>query len=242
LNKKDLDQQAQHWENSFSSKPEMFGLDPSEAARHAKKIFENQKVKNFLNRKKIDILELGAGLGRDTTYFASNSNLIQVTALDYSPEAIKMINKKKINYYSDPTMMGSRSAADKITTKVWDVRNGIPYENNSFDGCFSHMLYCMALTTSEIIKLNQEVHRVLKPDGINIFTARHTGDGDYKKGKHIGEDLYQNDGFIVHFFSKEKIGQISKGFKVEDIFELHEGSFPRKLFVVTLRKKKEWNF
>ena len=215
----------------------MFGLDPSEAARHAKKIFESQKIKNFFSRKSINILELGAGLGRDTTYFAANSNLIQVTALDYSSEAIKNINKKKTDYYSDPTMTDGKSAADKITTKVWDVRNGIPFKDNTFDGCFSHMLYCMALTTSEIIKLNKEVHRVLKPGGINVFTVRHTGDGDYKKGKHIGEDLYENDGFIVHFFDKEKINQISKEFKIEDIFELHEGSFPRKLFVVTQRKK-----
>ena len=215
----------------------MFGLDASEAARHAKEIFESQKIKKFFSRKSIDILELGAGLGRDTTYFAANSNLIQITALDYSSEAIKNINKKKTDYYSDLTMTDGKSAADKITTKVWDVRNGIPYKDNTFDGCFSHMLYCMALTTSEIIKLNKEVHRVLKPGGINIFTVRHTGDGDYKKGKHIGEDLYENDGFIVHFFDKEKINQISKEFKIEDIFELQEGSFPRRLFVVTQRKK-----
>ena len=168
--------------------------------------------------------------------------MIQVTALDYSSEAIKNINKKKIENYSDPIMADGRSAADKITTKVWDVRNGIPYKDNSFDGCYSHMLYCMALTTSEIIKLNKEVHRILKPGGINIFTVRHTGDGDYKKGRHIGEDLYESDGFVVHFFNKEKINQISKGFEIEDIFELHEGSFPRKLFVVTQRKKRIWNF
>ena len=95
MNKKDLDQQSQHWENSFSNKPEMFGLDPSEPAKHAKEIFESQKIKTFFSGKKIDILELGAGLGRDTTYFAANSNLIQVTALDYSSEAIKNINQKK---------------------------------------------------------------------------------------------------------------------------------------------------
>ena len=138
-------------------------------------------------------------------------------------------------------MDNSRVSANKITTKVWDVRNGIPYEDNSFDGCYSNMLYCMALTTSEIIRLNKEVYRILKPGGINIFSVRHTGDGDYKKGKHIGEDLYENDGFIVHFFDKEKINQISQGFKIENIFELHEGSFPRKLFVVTQKKKRKWN-
>ena len=201
LNKKDLDQQSQHWENSFSSKPEMFGLDLTNLPNTQKKYLKI-KSKHFFKRKKIDILNLGAGLGRDTTYLAANSNLIQVTALDYSSEAIKNINKK-IENYSDPIMVDGKSAADKITTKVWDVRNGIPYKDNSFDGCYSHMLYCMALTTSEIIKLNKEVHRILKPGGINIFTVRHTGDGDYKKGKHIGEDLYESDGFIVHFFNKK---------------------------------------
>ena len=58
MDKKLLDQQSQHWESSFSSKPEMFGLEPSEAARYAKETFENQKVKTFFSRKKIDILEL----------------------------------------------------------------------------------------------------------------------------------------------------------------------------------------
>ena len=53
--------------------------------------------------------------------------------------------------------------------------------------------------------LNKEILRILKPEGINIYTVRHTDDGDYKNGSYIGEDLYENDGFIVHFFSKEKV-------------------------------------
>ena len=93
MDQKELDQQSQHWEKNFSNKPEMFGLEPSQAAIQAKKIFQEQKVSSFFSRKKIEVLELGAGLGRDTTYFV-DSELIHVTALDYSPEAIKIINKK----------------------------------------------------------------------------------------------------------------------------------------------------
>ena len=59
------------------------------------------------------------------------------------------------------------------------------------------MLYCMALTLNELENLNNEIYRILKPNGINIYTVRHTNDGDYKKGIHRGEDLYENDGFIV---------------------------------------------
>jgi len=95
----------------------------------------------------------------------------------------------------------------------------------------------MALSTKQIKNLNNEICRVLKPNGINIYTARHNEDGDYKNGIHIGEDLYENDGFIVHFFSEEKIKDLSKGFKIIEIEKFEEGSFPRKLFRVVLEKK-----
>ena len=84
--------------------------------------------------------------------------------------------------------------------------------------------------------LNNEIYRVLKPNGINIYTARHTKDGDYKNGIHRGEDLYEKDGFIVHFFSEKKVKSLLKGFKNISIDLFEEGSFPRKLFFVCNKK------
>ena len=98
------------------------------------------------------------------------------------------------------------------------------------------MLYCMALSNFDLENLNNEICRILKPGGINIYTVRHTDDGDYKNGIHRGEDLYENDGFIVHFFSKEKVKNLSKGFEVLDIEKFKEGKFPRKLFIVKNKK------
>ena len=89
----------------------------------------------------------------------------------------------------------------------------------------------------ELEYLNSEIFRILKPKGINIYTARHNGDGDYKNGVHVGEDMYENDGFIVHFFSEEKIKNLSNGFDILEIEKFEEGTFPRKLFKVTLIKK-----
>ena len=83
----------------------------------------------------------------------------------------------------------------------------------------------------------KEAYRVLKTGGINIYTVRHTGDADYGSGAHRGEDLYETGGFIVHFFSTEKIKQLSSGFDFLNIDSFEEGTLPRKLFRVTLRKK-----
>ena len=52
------------------------------------------------------------------------------------------------------------------------------------------MLYCMAMTNEELENLNDEICRILKPNGINIYTVRHINDGDFKRGIHHGENLY----------------------------------------------------
>ena len=214
MDQKKLDKQSQHWEANFSSKPGMFGFEPSIAAVKSLKFFKGK-----------NIVELGAGLGRDTIFFAQNS--VYVEALDYSKKAIETIEKKS----------KESNLTNFIKTKILDIRKKLPYQNDTMDACFSHMLYCMALSNSDLENLNKEVLRILKPGGINIYTVRNTEDGDYKNGNHIGEDLYENDGFIVHFFSKNKVNNLSKGFEILDIEKFDEGKFPRKLFRVITKKK-----
>lgn len=195
----------------------MFGLTPSLSANKALKIFQEKKINK--------IIEIGAGLGRDTIFFGKNS--IHTTALDYSPSGIKVINQK----------IKKENLSNYISTKLFDIREKLPFEDNSVEVCYSHMLYCMALTTSDLEKLNNEIYRILKPGGINIYTVRHTNDGDFQKGIHRGEDLYENDGFIVHYFSEEKVNSLLNGFKNVSLEKFEEGTFPRKLFFVVNEKK-----
>jgi len=194
----------------------MFGLEPSLAAIKALNLFKEQNITR--------IIELGAGLGRDAIFFAQNS--IYVEALDYSSSAVEVINLKT----------KKNNLSNYISTKIFDIREKLPFEDNSVEACFSHMLYCMALTNSDLEKLNNEICRVLKPNGINVYTVRHTKDNDYKNGIYRGEDLYENDGFVVHFFSEDKVKSLLKGFKNinNELFE--EGSFPRKLFYICNKK------
>ena len=193
----------------------MFGLEASEPAKKSLKIFQENNINT--------IIELGAGLGRDSIYFSINN--LSVTSLDYSQSGINII-KKKIN----------KDKLKNIKTKVFDIRQKLPFEDNSIDGCFSHMLYCMALSNQNLFNLNREICRILKPDGLNIYTVRNEHDGDYKNGIHRGEDMYENDGFIVHFFNKTKINQLTDGFKNIKIESFEEGTFPRKLYFVVNKK------
>ena len=216
MDQKKLDHQSQHWESNFSSKPEMFGLDPSLSAEKALKLFKEKNIHK--------IVEIGAGLGRDTLFFAKN--LIHTTALDYSPSGIDVINQKT----------KKNNLSNYISSKLFDVRQRLPFEDNSIEACYSHMLYCMALTTSDLKKLNNEILRILKPGGINIYTVRHTNDGDFQNGVHIGEGLYENDGFIVHYFSEDKVNSLLNGFKNISLEKFEEGNFPRRLFFVVNEK------
>ncbi len=147
--------------------------------------------------------------------------------MDYSQSGVDSITKQA-------NILG---LDELITVENHDIRKPLPFKEESFDGCFSHMLFCMAFRTKELKNLSNEIHRVLKPGGINIYTVRHTEDSDYGIGIHRGEDLYETGGFIVHYFSTEKIKQLSSGFNILNIESFEEGSLPRKLFQVTLRKK-----
>ena len=193
----------------------MFGLEASEPAKKSLKIFQENSSKL--------IVELGAGLGRDSIFFAKNK--ISVNSLDYSKTGINIINKKILN-----------NNLQNITAKVFDIRKKLPFQDNSIDACFSHMLYCMALTSAELSYLNNEIKRILKPNGFNIYTVRNEYDGDYKNGIPRGEDMFEIDGFIVHFFTKEKVYSLMDGFKNILLENFEEGSFPRKLYFVVNKK------
>jgi hypothetical protein len=49
--------------------------------------------------------------------------------------------------------------------------------------------------------------------------------------------MYEVGGFIVHFFSGEKVELLAKSYDIINIDEFEEGGLPRKLFRMNLWKK-----
>lgn len=211
-----MDKQCTHWDDTFSNMPEMFGKEESETADKALEVFQRENVKR--------ILELGGGQGRDTIFFARNG--LYVDVLDYSETGVGAIDETA----------DKAGLKDLIAPRCHDMRRGLPYEDGSFDACYAHQVLCMALTTAELEFLIGEVRRVLKSEGTFIYTVRNTDDAHFQQGIHHGEDLYEKNGFIVHYFSREKIETLAKGFNIVDVGWSEEGRLPRKLFRVTLKK------
>jgi SAM-dependent methyltransferase len=217
--KDEADPQQLHWDRAYTVEMDFFGIEPSLAARKAADLFLEEDF-NL-------IMELGSGQGRDTLYFARMG--LQVYAVDYSESGLWGIIDKGVK-----TDLG-----EMITPVFHDLRKPLPFEDAALDGCFSHMLYCMAFSREELEFLNREILRVLKPGGINIYTVRHKVDAHYGKGTHLGEDLYEMNGFVVHYFDRSMVDHLAEGFDLLAVDDFNEGTLPRKLFQVTLRKKDE---
>ena len=217
--------QKSHWDEIFTKSEDFFGEEPSDFAKITLKRFRQNSVRS--------LLEVGCGQGRDTFLFAQNE--IEVTALDYSDTAVSVIRERA----------AKAGLSSRICPRTHDVREPLPFANESFDACYSHMLLCMQLSTSEIAFILRETHRILKPGGLAFYSVRSNFDKHYQAGTHLGEDIYEIGGFVVHFFTEEKICKLSKGYEILKIDRMEEGSLPRDLFCVTMKKGpalEAWEF
>lgn len=205
--------QRVHWQHTYAEYPGMYGEQPSEPAVHAAGVFRAAAVS--------DLLELGAGHGRDAVYFARRG--FTVTAADFSATALEQLR----------AAAGRDGVAGRVTTVVHDVREPLPLPDASVDAVFAHMLLCMALSTKEIHVLVAEVARVLRPGGTFVYTVRHTEDAHYGTGTSRGDDIYEQGGFAVHFFDRALVDALADGWRLDEVHAFEEGDLPRRLWRVT---------
>ena len=210
------DPQHNQWERTYANRPDFFGETASEPAGAALERFRADGVRN--------LLELGSGQGRDTQFFLAAG--LRVTALDYAEDGLKQLASKAHG-------MG---AAEAITLMAADVRRPLALEDASYDACYSHMLFSMALATLELESLATEVQRVVRPGGLVVYTVRNTSDAHFGAGADHGDGMFEMGGFIVHFFDQELIERLASGFELLDVAEYEEGRLPRRLFAVTMRR------
>ncbi|WP_084723156.1 class I SAM-dependent methyltransferase [Streptomonospora alba] len=196
----------------------MYGRAPSAPAVHAAAVFADAGAG--------DVLELGAGHGRDALHFARAG--FRVTATDVSQSGLA-----QLRHDAEAERLTGRPA-----TVAHDARDPLPLAAGSVDGVFAHMLLCMALSTAEITALVSEVARVLRPGGTFVYTARHTGDAHYGAGTAHGDDIFEHGGFAVHFFSRRLVERLAQGWDLIEVHPFEEGDLPRRLWRITQRRRR----
>jgi SAM-dependent methyltransferase len=204
------------WNKVYNSDNTFFGDEPSNFALLC---FNHMKSNNVKK-----VLELGAGHGRDTVFFASNG--IQVHALDYSEVAIKILNT-----------VAQEKRLSIIKSQTFDVaKNPLNFADGYFDAVYSHMLFNMRFSEEDLNFVFSEIRRVLKPQGLNFFSVRNHHDKSYGKGVEVEEGIYDIDGFQIRFFTENQIQALvsAQGFKILWINEEYEE--PVTIFLVSSKR------
>jgi SAM-dependent methyltransferase len=205
---------SEFWNKVYKSDSSFFGEEPS---NFAIRCFNYMKENNTKK-----LLELGAGHGRDTIFFASNG--IEVDALDYSATAIEILDKM------------TKEKRLPIKTQIFNVNNSLPLPDNYFDAVYSHMLLNMRFSLHELHFIFSEIRRVLKSKGLNFFSVRNNNDKSYPKGIRVDKGIYNVNGFQVRFFTKEEIRDLTKQEDFEMLWIEQEEEDPVTLFLVSTRK------
>ena len=210
------DGQRDHWTRTYSTRPDFLGAEPSEVGRAA--------LVRFVAAGTREVLELGPGQGRDTAAFAATG--LRVTALDYAESGLAEIS----------TRAACTTVAGSVRTVVGDVRDPLPFADGTFDACYAHMLFCMSLTTDEIVRLAAEVRRVVRPGGLLVYSVRTVADAHFGAGVDHGDDRWEMGGFVVHFFDRRLVERVAEGWDLLEVTDREEGKLPRRLYAVTMQR------
>jgi SAM-dependent methyltransferase len=204
------------WDKVYNSEKAFFGEEPSNFAL----LCLNHMKTNNVHR----ILELGAGQGRDSIFFASNG--IEVDALDYSTVAIELLDKM------------AKERRLPIRPRQFDVKGPLPLQDNYFDAVYSHMLLNMRFSVEQLHFILSEIRRVLKPRGLNFFSVRNQNDNSYGKGMEVEKGIYDVNGFQIRFFTEKEIRKLAGSEYFEILWIQEDYEEPVTLYLVSTRKHK----
>jgi SAM-dependent methyltransferase len=199
------------WNSIYKSDNNFFGNNPSNFALLC---FSDMKANNVQN-----VLDLGAGHGRDTIFFATNG--IEVEAIDYSTIGIEILEKI------------AKEKRLPIKSRMFNIKTPFPFSNEHFDAVYSHMLFNMKFSMDELHFIFSEIRRVLKPKGLNFFSVRNHNDKFYGGGKEIEKGIHDINGFKIRFFTEKEIHDLTTEncFQIQGIKEEYEE--PVTLYLVS---------
>ena len=171
---------------------------------------------------KTKVLDLGCGTGNDTLFLTRNG--FEVIACDYSQVALDNINKH----------------FEGVETKLVDIAQVLPFEDNSFDLVIADLSlhYFDTETTKSVMR---EIKRILTPNGSLLARVNSTEDVNFGagQGELIEENYYFVNGYNKRFFTLEDAKMF---FSIIGEAQVQNGDMyrygkPKQLIVIKATKK-----
>ena len=146
------------------------------------------------------VLDLGAGQGQDSRFFAGRDH--EVVSTDLEEIALEQSKAKLTD--------GLRQ---KITLQRVDLREKLPFEDDTFDVIYAHLsLHYFDYATT--VQLFAEIQRVLKSGGVLAFFTNSVHDPEYNTGTKLEDDYFQIDKIAKRYFSVDTARAFARNFDV----------------------------
>ncbi len=145
------------------------------------------------------VLDLGAGQGADSRFFAENG--FEVVSTDL--ESALAINRTKL----------PENLKSKVTIQKLDLRDDFPFEKDFFDVVYAHLsVHYFDIETTW--KIFDNITRVLKPGGVVAVVTNSTSDPEYKTGAQIEPDFFQIEKFTKRYFSVDSMRKLTEFYDI----------------------------
>lgn len=144
------------------------------------------------------VLELGAGIGQDSIYFASLGYWVVSSDIEIDSLSSNLSNQNE-------------TIVDKMTIEKIDLNHRLPFEDKVFDVVYAHLSlhYFDKHTTQQIFR---EIERVLKPGGIIAFLSNSINDPEYRTGVYLEDDFFLIGKAKKRYLSLESAREFTKQF------------------------------
>jgi SAM-dependent methyltransferase len=206
--------QQERWQTAYKQHPHLHGTEPSAAARWAAGAFGAAGID--------DVLELGAGQGRDALFLARQG--FSVHATDFSESALDQLRRDAQREGLD----------DRVTAALHDVRDPLPPADATVNAVFANILLNMAFSRAELRSLVGEIHRVLRPGGLFVYAVWSADDPCSSDWQELEDGLSVHDGFAGRFFDEVLIHELADRWRMDDPTPYDEGS--HRMWRVALAK------
>ena len=190
--------QNQRWDDIHSSYTEKDWIN--RPSIFAEQVFEHLPKTGTL-------LDLGAGLGQDSRYFASRG--FRVVSTDNGDKALTENKTRSKN-------------VPNVSVESLDLEERFPFPNAKFDVVYAHLSlhYFSDRKTQEILK---EISRVLRPDWIFAFFTNSTDDPEFDTGKEIEPYYFEVEGLNKRYLNPQEARRFAESAGFVEILCDNEG-------------------